>query len=173
VPVVSLKASPFSIAWAAPVYAKITAINIYGNSVESDGGNGAYLQAYPDAPSSIEEVFESRTPTDLGFTWTPGFDGGTPVIDYEVQYTPGADDNGFGVFVTVETNELSTSFLQGGLTIGVSYKFRVKSRNSFGQSLTWSEELLLYCASVPLAPSEPYTQAVDSDIKVTWVEPYD
>lgn len=72
-------------------------------------------------------MFESRTSTDLGFTWTPGFNGGTPIVDYEIQY-----DNGVGVFETVETNELTTSFVQSGLTIGVTYKFRVKARNSFG-----------------------------------------
>lgn len=43
VPVVYLKASPFFIEWAGPVYAKVTAINIYGASEESEGGNGAQL----------------------------------------------------------------------------------------------------------------------------------
>jgi hypothetical protein len=50
VPVISLKAEPFDIQWAGSVYAKIIAKNIYGSSVESDGGNGASLQTNPDPP---------------------------------------------------------------------------------------------------------------------------
>ena len=66
IPVVYLKASPFFIEWAGPVYAKIIALNIYGSSAESDGGNGAKLQTYPDPPLIIFENFEDRTATDLG-----------------------------------------------------------------------------------------------------------
>lgn len=84
IPVVYLKASPFYIEWAGPVYAAVTALNIYGSSIESEGGNGANLQTYPDPPVVVYEVFEDRTATDLGITWTPGFDGGAEIIDYEV-----------------------------------------------------------------------------------------
>jgi hypothetical protein len=42
-PVVHLKAEPFSIDWAGSIYAKVQALNSYGSSVESDPGNGASL----------------------------------------------------------------------------------------------------------------------------------
>jgi hypothetical protein len=88
------------------------------------------------------------------------------VIDYEVQY-----DEGIGVFVTIATNEPTTSYTVTGLTIGTYYEFRVKSRSEFGQSLTWSDELFLLCASTPTAPTSPFTEAVGANIKITWSEP--
>jgi len=84
IPVVYLKASPFYIEWAAEVYAAVTAINDYGYSEESEPGNGANLQTNPDPPHSLIEVFEDRTASDVGLSWQPGFDGGTPVTSYDI-----------------------------------------------------------------------------------------
>jgi hypothetical protein len=50
VPVASLITTPYSIAWGEHIYAKISAINIYGNSLLSDAGNGAIIITYPDSP---------------------------------------------------------------------------------------------------------------------------
>lgn len=36
IPVSIYKAEPYNLDWGAEIYAKITAINIYGNSIESD-----------------------------------------------------------------------------------------------------------------------------------------
>jgi hypothetical protein len=75
--------TPF-IEWAGSVYAKVSASNVYGSSATSDGGNGATLSTYPDPPTLMIENEDARTATDLGISWTAGFDGGTDVIDYEV-----------------------------------------------------------------------------------------
>jgi len=45
-----LRAEPFSLEWGTGVYAKIMAINIYGNSVISEPGNGAIIITNPDTP---------------------------------------------------------------------------------------------------------------------------
>jgi hypothetical protein len=144
----------------------VTAINDYGYSEESEPGNGANLQTNPDPPHSLIEVFEDRTASDVGLSWQPGFDGGTPVISYDIQF-----DQGTGNFVTVATENVDAHWVQSGLTIGTLYKFRVKANNAFGKSIEWSEELVLLCAAPPLAPSEPFTQAVASTIKISWSEP--
>jgi hypothetical protein len=36
IPVTSLKSAPFSLPWGSSVYAKVIAINLYGNSQVSD-----------------------------------------------------------------------------------------------------------------------------------------
>ena len=84
IPVLYLKGAPFYIEWAGSVFAKVVAINTYGASEASEPGNGAKLQTNPDAPYQLSEVFEYRSGTDLGITWTDSFDGGTSILDYEV-----------------------------------------------------------------------------------------
>ncbi len=47
--------SPFNIESGASVYAKVIATNKYGNSLESDEGNGAFMPINPDAPINLSE----------------------------------------------------------------------------------------------------------------------
>jgi len=42
------KGAPFTLDWGVGVYAKVTATNIYGDSLESDEGNGAVITTTPD-----------------------------------------------------------------------------------------------------------------------------
>ena len=49
-------ASPFLLARGDSVYAKVTAINSYGSSVESPAGNGGVIVGAPGAPSNLAEV---------------------------------------------------------------------------------------------------------------------
>jgi hypothetical protein len=116
IPVSYLHASPFSIPWAGSVNAKVIAVNAYGISVESNAGNGGYLQSNPDSPVNLTENLAYRTTTNLGITWTAGSNSGSAIIDYWVQY-----DQGTGTFVNASTNVVGTLYVQTGLTIGVNY----------------------------------------------------
>lgn len=69
VPVTVLKALPFELDWGTNVHAKIVATNIYGNSGESDVGNGAIITTTPDPPVKLVEYYPDRSPTTLGFRW--------------------------------------------------------------------------------------------------------
>ena len=85
IPVANLKAEPFSLDWGTSVYAKVIATNSYGNSLESDAGNGAIITTTPDAPTNIVEVYEQRTKSTLGLSWVaPVFTGGDAIEDYRV-----------------------------------------------------------------------------------------
>ena len=106
-----------------------------------------------------------RTSSQLGFTWSPGFDGGTAVIDYTVQY-----DQGLDVFTTLVSGLAATSYTVTGLTIGITYNFRVKARNSFGES-GWSETMSALCAGPPLAPAAPTTTTSHTEIQIQWTKP--
>lgn len=48
-----MKAVPFSIDWGKSIFARIIAINVYGNSLVSAGGNGAIILTVPDAPTNL------------------------------------------------------------------------------------------------------------------------
>jgi hypothetical protein len=55
IPVATLMGSYFNLAWGSSVYAKVLAYNDYGDSIESDDGNGAILVTEPDAPVNLVE----------------------------------------------------------------------------------------------------------------------
>ena len=38
------------------MYAKIVSTNLYGDSIESNIGNGAILITYPDPPTDLTEI---------------------------------------------------------------------------------------------------------------------
>lgn len=69
------------------MYAKIVAINIYGESAQSVDGNGAVMIIVPDAPINLKNDPSVTNRYKIKFSWEPGFsDGGTPVLDYRVSY---------------------------------------------------------------------------------------
>ena len=83
IPVASLRASPFSLEWGSSVYAKVVAINSYGNSLISNEGNGAVITTTPDAPISLAEDTSLKTKSSISITWSPAaFTGGAIIIDY-------------------------------------------------------------------------------------------
>jgi hypothetical protein len=87
VPIATLKAVPFNLAWGASVFAKVSAINIVDTSLSSLAGNGAIILTYPDAPTLLANNPAVTTAIAIGLTWSNGAaTGGTPVIDYRISY---------------------------------------------------------------------------------------
>ena len=83
IPVITLKTTPFEIPWGDHIWAKVIAINAYGNSLTSDAGNGAEIITYPDSPIQLAEDFSQRTYNSVTLTWQAGpEDGGSTVISY-------------------------------------------------------------------------------------------
>ena len=62
-------AAPFSLTWGSSVYAKVSATNIRGNSLQSLAGNGAILITVPDAPLLLSIDSALTTATKIGLTW--------------------------------------------------------------------------------------------------------
>lgn len=99
VPVPTLMLAPFSHPWGTNIYAKVTAYNLYGDSITSESGYEAIILRLPDTPVDLAETVSARTENSITFTWSPGAeDGGTPVLDYRISY-----DQGIGTFSTLET----------------------------------------------------------------------
>ena len=166
IPVANLKAAPFSLDWGSSVYAKVTATNSYGNSLESDAGNGAVITTTPDAPTNVAEVYEQRTKSTLGLSWVaPVFTGGAVIEDYRVSYAE--QGQAFSVLASGVTD---TAYLATDLTFGVTYEFKVESRNSYGFS-AFSETLTLLCAFKPDPPLTASTANTDALVTIAWGEP--
>ena len=75
------------------------------------------------------------------------------------------------MYTTVASGLSVREFTLSGLTIGITYTFRVNAHNSFGTSLEWSEELQALCAGPPLAPDAPVTTASYTNIQIQWFKP--
>jgi hypothetical protein len=56
IPITTLRASPFSLAWGSSIHAIISATNVYGTSVDSIEGNGAVILTVPVAPINFDNV---------------------------------------------------------------------------------------------------------------------
>lgn len=85
--------APFSLDWGDSVHAKIVAYNVYGDSEESDVGNGAVIFTMPDKPINLAEVVAERSANSISIVWEDGFnDGGTEVLDYQVWHDQGTGD---------------------------------------------------------------------------------
>jgi hypothetical protein len=77
--------SPYNHAWGSSIYAKVQAINIKGESVESLAGNGAQIIRVPDAPISLANVASITSATTIGLAWLDGSDdGGSVILDYTI-----------------------------------------------------------------------------------------
>jgi hypothetical protein len=155
IPVTTLRAAPFTLAWGDHVYAKVFATNIYGNSDFSLPGNGAMITTNPDRPINLLEVYASRAPTTIGLIWEPAaFTGGDIIIDYRVSIAVQGQS-----FTVIASGLLDPEYTATGLTSGVIYEFRVESRNSYDYSAP-SDVLTLLAAFKPEAPAAPTTTVI-------------
>lgn len=57
VPIAALISAPYSLDWGVSVYAKVVAINLYGDSLESVEGNNAIISTSPDKPIDLAENY--------------------------------------------------------------------------------------------------------------------
>jgi len=145
------------------------AINLYGESVVSDAGNGAIILTFPDSPVNLAEKYSLRAATTLAITWEAGTydvnDGGSPVIDYRITFVT-------GVTQTVVENIVPLEYTATSLVNSANYAFTVAARNEFGYSEE-SAQLFLYCAFISEKPFGVATNVVTNTVVISWTEPYD
>jgi hypothetical protein len=101
-----LTVTPYSLAPGDSIFAKIVVINYYGESAESNGGNGAIIVSIPSPPVSLQDNVAVTTAYVIGLTWSDGTsNGGYPIIDYRISY-----DQSTGTFVTLEDGVTELSY---------------------------------------------------------------
>ncbi len=150
VPIVTLRSTPFSLPWGSNVFVKVIASNLYGDSVESEEGSQAIILTNPDAPRYLLENLSARSSNSITFSWTQGVaNGGANVLDYRISF-----DQALGIYIVRASEITATSYTATGLTAGLTYKFKVESRNSFGYS-DLSSEISIICATLPSIPATP------------------
>jgi hypothetical protein len=55
VTIAELTAAPYLLSYGSSIYAKVTALNIYGPSIQSLAGNGAVILTVPDKPVNLAD----------------------------------------------------------------------------------------------------------------------
>ena len=53
IPIATLLAAPFNLPWGSSIFAVVQAYNNYGDSYNSDPGNGAVIITFPGEPLNI------------------------------------------------------------------------------------------------------------------------
>jgi hypothetical protein len=125
----------------------------------------------PNPPTSLANNPAITSASVIALTWTaPTVVGGSAVIDYRVSW-----DQGTSTYVvlaqTVTTAYYSTTTT---LLANTVYKFKVESRNAFGYSTSFSNEVSIRSASVPTAPQtliNDATVTASGTVGLTWVVP--
>jgi hypothetical protein len=166
IPVTVFRTAPYSFEWGSSIYAKVIATNIYGDSVESNEGNGAVITTTPDAPINLVEVYEQRTKSTIGLTWeAASFIGGAVIEDYRINIAIEGE-----AFSVLADGLLTPDYLAIDLTFGVTYQFKVESRNSYSYS-PYSETITLLCAFKPDPPLVITTTNTNDLVTVNWDDP--
>lgn len=88
------------------MYAKVYAINFYGESIGSDAGNGGTILYAPSAPVGLAMDSAVTTASVIGLTWNNGIStGGSPIIDYRIAY-----DQSFGIWQYLASNVVDREY---------------------------------------------------------------
>ena len=74
------------------------------------------------------------------------------------------------VFSILATNVVNPSYTVTGLTAGLTYQFKVQSRNSYGLS-GYSEKIRLLCAYKPDAPVLVTSINSGDQVTISWSAP--
>jgi hypothetical protein len=114
----------------------------------------------------LTEDTSLRTKSTLGLAWTPAaFTGGAEIIDYRISIAQFG-----GSYSVLASNLVSPKYTAIDLTSGITYQFKVESRNSYGYS-SYSDSISLLCAFKPDAPASVTTTNSDNQVTIQWSEP--
>lgn len=148
----------------------MTATNFLGDSFVSEAGNGAVILTYPDEPNNLVINSDVTFGTIVGLSWLEGDQsGGRPILDYTVM----AKDSATETWAEREVGVVGTSVTLTGLNLGLTYTFKVKSRNVFDFSQLFSNEVAVLTAINPDEPSAPSTSVSGDNVIITWTAPND
>ncbi len=139
---------------------RIRAVNAAGGSPYT--AERAILAAAPAAPTALTSTIISASQTNL--VWT---DGSNSETWFHIERCSGVGCATFTVIDSTRTND--RSYLAGGLSIGLSYTFRVRAINAAGTSTASN-----LATAAMLVPTPPSTLAATTNsatsISLTWVD---
>ena len=158
IPLLTLQASPFSLVLGDLVQARIRAVNLVGESVDSSQNTaGALIETVPSAPPVAPRRDPLTTMTSLVVDYealTGSAIGGTPVLSMELEWNQGDDVGVYTSLVGGTVDSLQTQFTvtdpgDGSLVVsGKYYSFRYRAKNRQGWG-AFSSATSIIAANVP------------------------
>lgn len=123
----------------------------------------------PDSPINLANIVAATASGTIGLSWSQGaYDGGSPILDYRVNYKKGTD-----AYQMLSSGVLSTSYVANGLTPNELYTFKVESRNQVAYS-GFSLEITIRAAAKPTIPIAPTTSVnTNISVNIAWIKPFD
>jgi hypothetical protein len=107
---------------------KVESRNAFGHSTSFSNEVSIRAASVPTAPQSLANNPAVTASGIVGFTWVaPSFNGGSPVIDYQISFKTGA-----AAFSVLATGIPSTSYTASSLTVDAIYTFKVTARTLVG-----------------------------------------
>ncbi|OLS18880.1 MAG: Amylopullulanase precursor [Candidatus Heimdallarchaeota archaeon LC_3] len=147
-------------------YYYIIAKNIKGESIPSVEVSTT-VATYPNPVISFDLILGNSS---ARLDWiAPADDGGSPLTGFEI-YRSITSGSGYSLITTV--NEITTFYIDYGLTNGVTYYYVIKSLNFIGAS-TPSAEKTIKPGSKPEIPTNFKGISGNSNITLEWTEPND
>ena len=141
----------------------VTATNAIGTGEASSPSSTVTPSGPPDAPTGVAAVAGDGL---AAVSWTASsFDGGSPIISYNVTSTPG------GLTATVGGSTLSA--VVTGLSNGTSYVFNVSASNAVGSSGASVSSTTTTPIGPPLAPFNVTAVPGNTEAAVSWSAPSD
>ncbi len=124
----------------------------------------APIQDRPTAPLNLTAA-AATSPLRTMLTWsTPASNGGSPIIDYAVQYR----SLPAGTWKTFDDSlAVSTAATVTGLLSGVTYEFRVRAVNTIGGG-DWSNIATAGNPAVPGAPTDLTATSGNRQVSLMW-----
>ena len=106
--------------------------------------------------------------TTIGLTWDEGDkNGGTPIIDYTVM-SLSSDSS---TYIERQVGVVGTSITLKGFNLGITYTFKVKSRNAFDYSINYSNEVSILAATNPSQPEKLILSIDNMNVFIDWTYP--
>ena len=93
----TLTAAPFNLVRDQSVFAKVVAVNHFGDGDPSPAGNGATVVLVPDPPVGLASNAALTSEDRISLAWAQGqSNGGMPVLDFRITF-----DQSVGNYVTL------------------------------------------------------------------------
>jgi uncharacterized protein (TIGR02145 family) len=139
----------------------ILVVLFFGCSTSSDGNGNSTTDVVPVAPTNLSG--NAASTNQINLSWT---DNSTNETGFKIERKYGT-----GIFTVVGTTSNNvTTYSDSGLTPNTTYIYRVYSYNTVGNSLTYSNELILNTAAINVTDIDGNTYQSVVICNQTWTK---
>ena len=146
---------------------RVRAVNASGESANSGSANATTLPTPPANPTGLSATASTTSPNDVSLTWT---DAATNETGYEVERSTN-NNSGFAKIADLGAN--ASSYTSGELSSNTTYFYRVRAKNTGGESGYSNEASALTIPDAPgsLSVSVPAPPDGITKLSLTWNAP--